>query len=120
VVEPNKKLRKKIKILPNSEINSVKPSVIAGLISIITGSEVFPEQIQVLGERCWRLIYEIDRVLGFDMFEDSEGLLPEHFFIDPDSNHEVPSIVPFRSIVDRYCFLRKQTIALQGSDLKTY
>ena len=120
VVEPNKKLRKKIKILPNSEINSVKPSVIAGLISIITGSEVFPEQIQMLGERCWRLIYEIDRVLGFDMFEDSEGLLPEHFFIDPDSNHEVPSIVPFRSIVDRYCFLRKQTIALQGSDLKTY
>ena len=120
VVEPNKKLSKKFKILPNSEINSVKPSIIAGTVSIITGSEVFPDQILELGERCWRLIYEIDRVLGFDMLEDSEGLLPEHFFIDPDSNHEVPSIVPFRSIVDRYCFLRKQTIALQGSDLKTY
>ena len=120
VVESDKKLKRWLKILPKSEINSVKPSVIADTISIITGSEVFPEQILELGERCWRLIYEIDRVLGFDMLEDSEGLLPEHFFIDPDSNHEVPSIVPFRSIVDRYCFLRKQTIALQGSDLKTY
>ena len=120
VVESDKKLKRWLKILPKSEINSVKPSVIADTISIITGSEVFPEQILELGARCWRLIYEIDRVLGFDMLEDSEGLLPEHFFIDPDSNHEVPSIVPFRSIVDRYCFLRKQTIALQGSDLKTY
>ena len=120
MVEQNKKLKGLLRILPKSEINSVKPSVIAGIISIITGSEVFPEQIPELGERCWRVIYEIDRVLGFDMLEDSEGLLPEHFFIDPDSNHEVPSIVPFRSIVDRYCFLRKQTIALQGSDLKAY
>ena len=120
MVESNKKLKGWLRILPKSEINSVKPSIIAGIISIITGSEVFPEQILGLGERCWRLIYEIDRVLGFDMLEDSEGLLPEHFFIDPDSNHEVPSIVPFRSIVDRYCFLRKQTIALQGSDLKAY
>ena len=120
VVESDKKLKRWLKILPKSEINSVKPSVIADTISIITGSEVFPEQILELGERCWRLIYEIDRVLGFDMLEDSEGLLPEHFFIDPDSNHEAPSIVPFRSLIDRYCFLRKQTIALQGSDLKTY
>ena len=120
VVEPDKKLKRWLKILPKSEINSIKPSVIADTISIITGSEVFPEQILELGERCWRLIYEIDRVLGFDMLEDSEGLLPEHFFIDPDSNHEAPSIVPFRSLIDRYCFLRKQTIALQGSDLKTY
>ena len=119
-MEPDKKLKRWLKILPKSEINSVKPSVIADTISIITGSEVFPEQILELGERCWRLIYEIDRVLGFDMLEDSEGLLPEHFFIDPDSNHEAPSIVPFRSLIDRYCFLRKQTIALQGSDLKTY
>ena len=120
VVEPDKKLKGWLRILPKSEINSIKPSIIADTISIITGSEVFPEQILELGERCWRLIYEIDRVLGFDMLEDSEGLLPEHFFIDPDSNHEVPSIVPFRSLIDRYCFLRKQTIALQGSDLKTY
>ena len=120
IVEPNKKLKRRFKILPKSEINSVEPSEIASLISDYTGSEVLSDHIIRLGERCWRMVYEIDRVLGFDMLGDSDGLLPEHFFIDPDSNHEVPSIVPFRSIIDRYCFLRKQTIAIQGSDLKTY
>ena len=118
VIEPDKKLRKRFKIIPKSEINSVKPSIIADFISTFAGYSILPEQILELGERCWRLIYEIDRVLGFDMLNDSEGLLPEHFFIDPDSNHEVASIVPYRSIVDRYCFLRKQTIILQGSDLQ--
>lgn len=118
IIEPNKKLKRRLTILPKSEINSVKPSEIAGFIYAFTGWDVLPEQILELGERCWRLIYEIDRMLGFDMLEDSEGLLPEHFFIDPDSNHEEPSIVPYRSIVDRYCFLRKQTIVLQGSDLQ--
>lgn len=119
VVEPNKKLKKIIKILPKSEINSVKPSIIADSISAFAGFDIFPEQILELGERCWRLVYEIDRILGFDMLEDSKELLPEHFFIDPDSNHDVPSIVPFRSIVDRYCFLRKQTIVIQGSDFQS-
>ena len=118
LVEPNKKLKRRHKILPKSEIKSVKPSIIADSISAYTGSAVLPGQILELGERCWRLIYEIERALGFDMFNDTEGLLPEHFFIDPDSNHKEPSIVPYRSIVDRYCFLRKQTIVLQGSDLK--
>ena len=55
--------------------------------------------------------------LGFDMLDDAESLLPEHFFIDPDSNHKVDSIVPFRDLIDRYCFLRKQPIAVQGSGL---
>ena len=120
VVEPNRKLKRRIKIIPKSEINSVKPSIIADSISVFIGSGVLPEQILELGERCWRLVFEVDRALGFDMLNDTEGLLPEHFFIDPDSNHKVPSIVPYRSIIDRYCFLRKQTIAIQSSDLKTY
>ena len=70
-----------------------------------------------LGDRCWRLIYEINRMLGFDMLNDTENLLPVHFCIDPDSNHKVDSIVPYRDLMDRYCFLRKQTIALQSADL---
>ena len=119
VVESNKKLKRRIKIIPKSEINSVKPSIIADSISVFTGWNVLPEQILKLGEKCWRLIYEVDRALGFDMLNDCEGLLPEHFFIDPDSNHKDPSIVPYRSIIDRYCFLRKQTIALQGSDFSS-
>ena len=84
----------------------------------MTGCDILPDQIIELGERCWRLVYEIDKSLGFDMLNDSEDLLPEHFFIDPDSNHEVSSIVPIRSLVDRYGFLRKQTIVIQGSDFK--
>ncbi|MBQ7645273.1 MAG: hypothetical protein IJS84_09645, partial [Spirochaetales bacterium] len=118
VVENCKKLKKRFKILPKTEINSVKPSLPAEIISAVTGFDILPDQIIEMGERCWRLVYEIDRALGFDMLNDSEDLLPEHFFIDPDSNHEVSSIVPIRSLVDRYCFLRKQTIAIQGSDFK--
>ena len=118
VVEGNKKLKKRFKILPKSEINSVKPSLLAEIISAVTGCDILPDQIIELGERCWRLVYEIDKSLGFDMLNDSEDLLPEHFFIDPDSNHEVSSIVPIRSLVDRYSFLRKQTIVIQGSDFK--
>lgn len=118
VIETNRKLKRRISIIPKTEINSVRPSIIADSISVFTGSDVLPEQIIELGEKCWRLIYEIDRALGFDMLNDCEGLLPEHFFIDPDSNHKDPSIVPYRSIIDRYCFLRKQTIAVQGSDFQ--
>ena len=118
VIEPNKKLTKRFKILPKTEINSVKPSVIAEIISSVTGFDILPDQILEQGERCWRLIYEIDRALGFDMLNDCDDLLPEHFFIDPDSNHEESSIVPYRSLIDRYCFLRKQTVAIQGSDFK--
>jgi aldehyde:ferredoxin oxidoreductase len=118
VVENCKKLKKRFKILPKTEINSVKPSLPAEIISVVTGFDILPDRIIEMGERCWRLVYEIDRALGFDMLNDSEDLLPEHFFIDPDSNHEVSSIVPIRSLVDRYCFLRKQTIAIQGSDFK--
>ena len=79
--------------------------------------ETLQEDILNLGDRCWRLIYEINMALGFNMLEDAGSRLPEHFYIDPESNHEQASIVPFRALVDKYCFLRKQIIAAQGSDL---
>ena len=117
VIEASRKLRKRIKIIPNSEIKSVKLDVLCKLLTAVTGVETLKDDILRLGDRCWRLIYEINRALGFNMLEDVESRLPEHFYIDPDSNHEKPSIVPFRTLIDRYCFLRKQIIAGQGSDL---
>ena len=117
VIETNKKLNRKISIIPKSEIKSVKLHVISDVISAVTGIDTQSDDILALGDRCWRLIYEINLALGFDMLEGNESLLPEHFFIDPDSNHKIDSIVPFRDLIDKYCFLRKQTIAVQGSDL---
>ena len=116
VVEPGNKLRKKLSIIPKSEIKTVKLDVISKLIGAVTGVETLPEDITDLGDRCWRLIYEINMALGFNMLEDAGSRLPEHFYIDPDSNHAQSSIVPFRTLVDRYCYLRKQVIASQGSD----
>ena len=116
VIEASRKLRKKVRIIPNSDIKNVRLDVPSKLITAVTGVETQGDDILALGDRCWRLIYEINRALGFNMLEDAESRLPEHFFIDPDSNHEKPSIVPFRSLIDRYCFLRKQIIAAQGSD----
>ena len=96
----------------------MKPRVVSDLISAYSGSEVVPEHIIALGDKCWRLIYEINLALGFNMLEDSYESLPEHFYIDPDSNHNEPSIVPYRMLLERYCFLRKQTVAIQSSNLK--
>ncbi len=109
--------RKVLEILPKSAMNSVKPTILADCISAVTGKDLQPEDIYRLGDICWRVIYEVNRALGFDMLNDTEGLLPEHFCIDPDSNHNTASIVPYRELMDRYTFLRKQTIALQSSDL---
>ena len=106
-----------IRIIPKSDIKRIKPTLLAENISTVTGKDVQSETIFELGDRCWRLIYEINRILGFDMLNDTENLLPVHFCIDPDSNHNVDSIVPYRELMDRYCFLRKQTIAFQSADL---
>ena len=116
VIEPDRTLRKKFRIIPNSDIKSVKLDVLSRIISSVTGVETISDDIMDLGDRCWRLIYEINMALGFDMLDDTGNRLPEHFYIDPDSNHKEESIVPFRMLVDRYCYLRKQIIAAQGSD----
>ena len=86
-------------------------------MSAISGFEIRSDEIMSLGDRCWRLIYEINKILGFDMLNETEELLPEHFFIDPASNHNKESIVPYRSLMSRYRYLRKQLIAIQSSSL---
>ena len=118
IVEQIKDLKKRIRILPNSVIKRIKPRMIADIISAYSGSDVVAEHIIALGDKCWRLIYEINLALGFNMLEDSSQALPEHFYIDPDSNHNEQSIVPYRSLVERYIYLRKQTVAVQSSNLK--
>ena len=118
IVEQEKGLKRRLRILPKSVIKHVKPKLIANMISAYSGSEVVPEHIIALGDKCWRLIYEISLALGVNMLEDSSESLPEHFFIDPDSNHNEPSIVPYRALAERYCYLRKQTVAIQSSNLK--
>ncbi|MBR4426769.1 MAG: hypothetical protein IKS77_03630 [Spirochaetales bacterium] len=118
IVEQIKDLKKRIRILPNSVIKRIKPRMIADVISAYSGSDVVAEHIIALGDKCWRLIYEINLALGFNMLEDSSQALPEHFYIDPDSNHNEQSIVPYRSLVERYIYLRKQTVAVQSSNLK--
>lgn len=120
IVEQIKKLNIKRAIIPKSVIKSVKPSLLADIISAYTGSSITSDSILQMGDKCWRLIYEINLALGFDMLSDCMDILPEHFYIDPDSNHNVESIVPYRSLMERYCFLRKQTIASQVSDLHRY
>lgn len=117
VTEHEKKLKRRLAIIPKSALKIVKPYLIAEVVSAIKGFDVTVDDILGLGDRCWRLIYEIDRALGFDMFRDNGTLIPQHFCIDPESNHKVDSILPFRALVDRYCFLRKQTIAVQSSSL---
>ena len=52
------------------------------------------------------------------MLGDMAEILPEHFYIDPDSNPNESSIVPYRSLMERYSFVRKNTIAVQSADLK--
>lgn len=106
------------RFLPKSVIKQVKPKMLADMISAYSGSEVLAENIITLGEKCWRLIYEINLALGFNMLGDMAEILPEHFYIDPDSNHNESSIVPYRSLMERYSFVRKNTIAVQSADLK--
>ena len=115
MVDTDKGFRRLATIIPKSAIKRAKPTILADAMSAYRGFDISGDNILELGDRCWRLIYEINRALGFDMLNDTENLMPEHFCIDPDSNHNDDSIVPFRSLMDRYCFLRKQTIALQGS-----
>lgn len=117
VVEPVKHLKRASNIIPKLAIKIVKPKLLADAASSINGQNITSETIMQLGDRCWRLIYEINRALGFDMLRDTESLMPNHFCIDPLSNHNKDSIVPFRALMDRYVFLRKQTIAIQTSDL---
>ena len=118
VVDTMRHLDKRLKYIPKSVIKHAKPKMLAGMISAYSGSEILPEHIIALGDRCWRLIYEINIALGFNMLEDTAEVLPEHFYIDPESNHYERSIVPYRSMIERYCFLRKNTIALQSVDAK--
>ncbi|MBO6001417.1 MAG: hypothetical protein J6P81_06495 [Spirochaetales bacterium] len=118
VVETIRHLGMRLKFIPKSVIKRAKPKMIASMISAYSGSEVLAEHIIALGERCWRLIYEINIALGFNMIEDTAEVLPEHFYIDPESNHKEKSIVPYRSLIERYCFLRKNTIALQSVEPK--
>lgn len=118
VVETIRFLGKRLRIIPKSVIKSAKPRLLASMISAYSGSEVLVEHILALGDRCWRLIYEINIALGFNMLEDTAEVLPEHFYIDPESNHKEKSIVPYRSLIERYCFLRKNTIALQSVEPK--
>ena len=118
VVETIKHLDKRLKYIPKSVIKRAKPKLLASMISAYSGSEILSEHIIALGDRCWRLIYEINIALGFNMLEDTAEVLPEHFYIDPESNHKESSIVPYRSLIERYCFLRKNTIALQSVEPK--
>ncbi len=118
IVEQIKDLERRRKILPKSVIKHVKPKMLAGMISAYSGSDIVAEHIIALGDKCWRLIYDINLALGFNMLEDSSQYLPEHFYIDPDSNHKEPSIVPYRNLVERYVYLRKQTVAAQSANLK--
>lgn len=117
IMKPLKKLKRRANILPKWAMKAVEPKLLADAASSINGQNITPETILQLGDRCWRVIYEINRALGFDMLGDTESLMPNHFCIDPFSNHKESSIVPFRALVDRYVFLRKQTIAVQSSDL---
>ena len=117
ILEKNKKIKRWAKLLPKSAIKQCKPTIIAEALSAISGFEIRSDEIMSLGDRCWRLIYEINKILGFDMLNETEELLPEHFFIDPASNHNKESIVPYRSLMSRYRYLRKQLIAIQSSSL---
>jgi len=118
IVDTIKHLEKRLKYIPKSVIKRAKPKMLASMISAYSGSEILSEHIIALGDRCWRLIYEINIALGFNMLEDTAEVLPEHFYIDPDSNHNEKSIVPYRSLIERYSFLRKNTIALQSVEPK--
>lgn len=105
-----------LKILPKSVIKHLKPTILADCIASVIKRPVVADDILGLGDTCWVLIYEINMALGFDMLENVAGRIPSHFCIDPESNSNDRSIVPFFDLMERYCHLRKKVIADKVSD----
>lgn len=118
VIEGHKYLDKECSIIPKTVINKLKPNLCAEVLSAMFGQTIQAKDILELGDRTWLLIYEINKALGFEMLSDYDGILPDHFSIDPESNHKDSSIVPIRELFDEYCFLRKQTVAEHFADFK--
>lgn len=106
-----------LKILPRSVIKHLKPAILADCIASSIKRPVVADDVLALGDTCWIILYEVNKALGFDMLENVAGRIPSHFCIDPDSNANDRSIVPFFDLMERYCHLRKQVIADKVSDL---
>ena len=105
-----------LKILPKSVIKHLKPTILADCIASVIKRPVVADDILGLGDTCWVLLYEINMALGFDMLENVAGRIPSHFCIDPDSNSNDRSIVPFFDLMERYCHFRKKVVADKVSD----
>jgi len=118
---------KMFKILPKTVIKHLKPTILANCIAAVLKRPVDGDDVFHLGERCWLLVYEINKALGFDMLSDSvcnnssngsndsndnndNNGLPTYFCIDPNSNSKDDSIVPFFDLMQSYCRIRKQAI----------
>lgn len=106
-----------LKMLPKSVMKHLKPDIVADCISTVLKRPVDSNDILELGDVCWILIYETNLALGFDMLANDETRLPQHFCIDPESNCNDGSIVPFFDLMERYGHLRKQIVAAKLSEL---
>lgn len=106
-----------LKMLPKSVIKHLNPTILADCIASVLKRPVTAKDVLNLGDVCWVLVYEINRSLGFDMLENDPKRIPEHFCIDPDSNSDDGSIVPFFDLMERYCRSRKKIVAEKLSEL---
>lgn len=113
-VEKKRSFKYVASILPKLAIKSIKLDSLTSCLSAALSHDISTASVLDLGSRTWRLVYEINKELGFDMISGSEELLPNHFRIDPSGNHNNLAIVPYRALMDRYLFLRRRMVLQQG------
>ena len=70
----------------------------AKVISAQLKMNVDSASVTDFGRRCMRLVFEINKALGFS----AKIEIPEHFCIDPESNCETDAIVPMHNLVWNY------------------
>ncbi len=119
MVDGKKFLKFMVETIPSSAIKMLKPKLFSEILSASLKVSVLDEDILSLGDLCWFLLYVINKDLGFDMLQDCYELLPAHFSIDPESNAKDSTVVPIFDLLQRYCLLRKKSMACKLSKLNS-
>lgn len=86
---------------PRLTIPHIHVTMFANLLSYFSGSSFTEHQLMDIGRRTIALRSSLTKnTVTFP------AAIPERFMIDPTSNHPSQITVPYRSLVDRYRFLR--------------
>ena len=99
--------------LPSLARRLLAPSCFAGLFSALSGYHLSAEDLLKTGKRAVLLKYRLDMAMGSTI---RPAALPERFLIDPESNHKLPAVVPYKRLQERYRKLRIKDMALAQED----